>query len=261
VALVDFNVAWANETKRMIVEEGSGGESGSNVIVVQADVTDEDSCKRAVETTVEVFGAVHILVNIGRSIPFFNALLSKPSILCTYRGIVGVGGAMGDATNINLEAWDRDFRINVTSMVLMARYAIPEMRKQGRGSIVNMSSVSGCEFSSSLLAHTISSIFLRASDKFNGAGLTILGTQVLGGNPSLLYPTTKGAIIQMTRAMAAQHGREGIRVNCVAPGMVYTPMTRGRGMTEEMRDARIRQNLLGIEGTGWDVGYGEFAQS
>ncbi|KAL3453041.1 hypothetical protein BJX65DRAFT_292853 [Aspergillus insuetus] len=198
VALVDFNVAWANETKRMIDEEESGGESGSNVIVVQADVTDEDSCKRAVEQTVQAFGALHILVNI-----------------------VGVGGAMGDATSINLEAWDRDFRINVTSMVLMARYAIPEMRKAGRGSIVNMSSVSG----------------------------------LLGGNPSLLYPTTKGAIIQMTRAMAAQHGREGIRVNCVAPGMVYTPMTRGRGMTEEMRQARIKQNLLGVEGTGWDVGY------
>jgi len=59
---------------------------------------------------------------------------------------VGVGGAMGDATTINLEAWDRDFRINVTSMVLMSRYAIPEMRKEGRGSIINMSSVSGREF-------------------------------------------------------------------------------------------------------------------
>lgn len=50
---------------------------------------------------------------------------------------------MGDATTINLEAWDRDFRINVTSMVLMSRFAIPEMRRAGRGSIVNMSSVSG----------------------------------------------------------------------------------------------------------------------
>ena len=59
---------------------------------------------------------------------------------------VGVGGAMGDATTINLDAWERDFRINVTSMVLMARYAIPEMRKQGRGSIINMSSVSGRTF-------------------------------------------------------------------------------------------------------------------
>lgn len=80
---------------------------------------------------------------------------------------------------------------------------------------------------------------------------------VLGGNPSLLYPTTKGAIIQMTRAMAAHHGPENIRVNCVCPGMVYTPMTRGRGMTDEMRQARINQNLMKKEGTGWDVGYGK----
>ncbi|SPQ26366.1 70334634-0ffe-44a8-956d-b695947be566 [Thermothielavioides terrestris] len=192
VALLDYNVAWANETKRMIDEEGGISE------VIQADVTDEESCKAAVAKTVELFGAVHILVNN-----------------------VGVGGAMGDATVVNLDAWDRDFRINVTSMVLMSRYAIPEMRKQGRGAIVNMSSVSG----------------------------------LLGGNPSLLYPTTKGAIIQMTRAMAAQHGKENIRVNCVCPGMVYTPMTRGRGMTPEMRQARINQNLMKLEGTGWDVGY------
>ncbi|OIW34272.1 NAD(P)-binding protein [Coniochaeta ligniaria NRRL 30616] len=192
VALVDFNVDWAKETKRMIDEEGGVSE------VIQADVTNEESCENAVASTVKLWGAVHILVNI-----------------------VGVGGAMGDATTINMEAWDRDFRINVTSMVLMSRYAIPEMRKAGRGAIVNMSSVSG----------------------------------LLGGNPSLLYPTTKGAIIQMTRAMAAHHGQENIRVNCVCPGMVYTPMTRGRGMTDEMRQARINQNLMKAEGTGWDVGY------
>ncbi|CAG2004838.1 hypothetical protein SNK03_002057 [Fusarium graminearum] len=192
VALVDFNVDWAKETKRMIDEEGGISE------VIQADVTKEESCKNAVDKTVELWGAVHILVNI-----------------------VGVGGAIGDATNINLDAWERDFRINVTSMVMMSRHAIPEMRKQGRGSIINMSSVSG----------------------------------LLGGNPSLLYPTTKGAIIQMTRAMAAHHGQENIRVNCVAPGMVFTPMTRGRGMTDEMRQARINQNLMKKEGTGWDVGY------
>ncbi|EON96717.1 putative short-chain dehydrogenase reductase sdr protein [Phaeoacremonium minimum UCRPA7] len=152
VALVDFNTDWANETKRMIDEE-----NGTS-IVIQADVTDEESCKNAVAKTVQEWGAVHILVNI-----------------------VGVGGAMGDATAINMEAWDRDFRINVTSMVLMSRHAIPEMRKARRGSIVNMSSVSGW--------------------------------------------------------------------------MVYTPMTRGRGMTDEMRQARINQNLMKLEGTGWDVGY------
>ena len=129
---------------------------------------------------------------------------------------------MGDATKVDMDAWDRDMRINVTSMVLMSRHAIPEMRKNGRGAIVNISSVSG----------------------------------LLGGNPSLLYPTTKGAIIQMTRAMAAQHGQENIRVNCVAPGMVFTPMVRSRGIDEDLRKARIGQNLMKKEGTGWDVGYG-----
>lgn len=60
----------------------------------------------------------------------------------------------------------------------------------------------------------------------------------------------------MTRAMAAHHGQEGIRVNCVAPGMVFTPMVRWRGIDEQMRQARIGQNLMKKEGTGWDVGYG-----
>jgi NAD(P)-dependent dehydrogenase (short-subunit alcohol dehydrogenase family) len=142
-----------------------------------------------------------------------------------------------------MDAWERDFRINVTSMVLMSRHAIPEMRKAGRGSIINMSSVSGCKL---LFLWDIN--MMNITDHFRWL--------VLGGNPSLLYPTTKGAIIQMTRAMAAHHGQENIRVNCVAPGMVYTPMTRGRGMTDEMRQARINQNLMKKEGTGWDVGYG-----
>lgn len=52
---------------------------------------------------------------------------------------------MGDATKLDVDAWERDFRINVTSMMLMSRHAIPEMRKSGRGAIVNMSSVSGCK--------------------------------------------------------------------------------------------------------------------
>jgi len=192
VALVDLNREWALETKRMIDEEGGTS------FVIQADVTKEEDSKRAVRETVSRFGKLSILVNV-----------------------VGVGGAMGDATKVDLSAWDRDMRINVTSMLLMSRHAIPEMRKVGRGAIVNVSSVSG----------------------------------LLGGNPSLLYPTSKGAIIQMTRAMAAQHGQENIRVNCICPGMVYTPMVRGRGMSAEMRKARINQNLMRKEGTGWDVGY------
>lgn len=60
MALVDFNVEWAQDTKRMIDAEGGVSE------VIHADVTDEDSCRNAVAKTVELFGALHILVNIGR---------------------------------------------------------------------------------------------------------------------------------------------------------------------------------------------------
>jgi NAD(P)-dependent dehydrogenase (short-subunit alcohol dehydrogenase family) len=105
-------------------------------------------------------------------------------------------------------------------MMLMAKYAIPEMRKVGGGAIVNIASVAG----------------------------------LAGGHPSLLYPTSKGAVVNMTKAMAAHHGAEGIRVNCVAPGMVYTPMVYSRGMSPEMREARRERSLLKTEGTGWDVG-------
>jgi len=55
--------------------------------------------------------------------------------------------------------------------------------------------------------------------------------------------------------MASHHGRENIRVNCISPGLVYTPMVRVRGMNEGMRQARMDQSLLGTEGTAWDVGY------
>ena len=77
---------------------------------------------------------------------------------------------------------------------------------------------------------------------------------LMGGGPSLLYSTTKGAVVSMTKAMAADYGKDGIRVNCVCPGMVYTPMVYNRGMTEETREMRKNMNLLKTEGNGWDTG-------
>jgi NAD(P)-dependent dehydrogenase (short-subunit alcohol dehydrogenase family) len=76
---------------------------------------------------------------------------------------------------------------------------------------------------------------------------------MVGGHPALLYPTSKGAVISMTRAMAAHHGREGIRVNCICPGFMFTPMVQVEGMTDEMRESRRLSSLLEVEGTGWDV--------
>lgn len=101
---------------------------------------------------------------------------------------VGIGGAAGTAVDVDMADWAKSMEINVASMVQMSKYAIPEMGKnegEVKGSIINMGSVAGLK----------------------------------GGTPHLLYPTAKGAIVNMTRAMAAHHAQEGIRVNCVCPGV------------------------------------------
>ena len=190
VALLDDRPAWTEETRQMI--EQAGGES----IFVHADVADEASCRRAVESTAEAFGALHILVNN-----------------------VGVTGPAGTAVEVDPDAFDRAMRINVTSMVLMSKYAIPAMLVAGGGSIINIASIAG---------------------------------GVLGWHPSLLYPTSKSAVVGLTKTMAAHHGRQGIRVNAIAPGLVYTPMVAG-GMVPAVREARRKRSLLQTEGTAWDV--------
>lgn len=192
VGLIDRNIEDAEGTRRMIEAEGG------KAMVLRCDVSSPEDCAGAIQAAFDAWGRVDILVNN-----------------------VGIGGAPGTAVDLDLDAWDLGLRINVTSMMLMARYAIPKMRLNGTGSIVNISSVAG----------------------------------MLGGHPGLLYPTSKGAVINLTRAMSAQHGAEGIRVNCVAPGMVYTPMVYGKGMSEEKRKLRHSRALLPTEGSGWDVGH------
>ena len=193
VMLVDSVAEWAGQTAAMIAAESGTSET------VEGDVSDDASCKAIVARTIAAWGRLDILVNN-----------------------VGITGPRGSALEVDPDAWDRAMRINVASMMLMAKHAIPEMVRSGGGSIINLTSVAGLQ----------------------------------GGHPSLLYPTSKGAVISLTRAMAAHHGREGIRVNCIAPGTVYTPMVASRGMTPEMRKARSERTLLGTEGTGWDIGYG-----
>ncbi len=195
VGLIDATTRNAEATKAMIDKEGNTS------MVIEADVTNAASCAAATAKAVAAWGRLDILVNN-----------------------VGIGGPPGNAVEVDPEAWDHAMRVNVTSMMLMAKYAIPEMRRQKAGAIVNIASVAG----------------LR------------------GGHPGLLYPTSKGAVVNLTRAMAAQHGPEGIRVNCIAPGMVYTPMVyaRGNGMSEDLREARRKRSLLQTEGTGWDIGNG-----
>jgi NAD(P)-dependent dehydrogenase (short-subunit alcohol dehydrogenase family) len=192
VVLADAVAEWAEDTRRMIAAEG-----GAETVVIQADVTLPADCARIVAAAEERWGRLDALVNN-----------------------VGIGGPRGDAETVDLEAWNHGLLVNVTSMMLMAKYAVPAMRRAGGGAIVNIASVAGLK----------------------------------GGHPALLYPTSKGAVVNMTRAMAVHHAKDGIRVNCVCPGMVYTPMVQEGGMSPERREARKNRSILRVEGTGWDVG-------
>ena len=120
---------------------------------------------------------------------------------------------------IDMADWDKVQSTNVRSMVLTSRHAIPRMIETGGGSIINISS---------------------------GAGIEAIGDAA--------YTTSKAAVIGLTIAMAGDHGREGIRVNCVAPGVVFTPMVAHR-LDDDMRQHRRNSTMLGTEGTAWDVGY------
>ena len=88
-----------------------------------------------------------------------------------------------------------------------------------------------------------------------GAIVNVSSISALRPRGLTAYSVSKGAVIALTRAMAVDHGREGIRVNCVAPGPVYTPMVYQRGMSTAARDQRRQASALGIEGTGWDIGH------
>jgi NAD(P)-dependent dehydrogenase (short-subunit alcohol dehydrogenase family) len=69
------------------------------------------------------------------------------------------------------------------------------------------------------------------------------------------YSTSKGAVNALTQAMAIDHAAQGIRVNCIMPGPVFTPMVESGGLTAEQRVLRAKASPLGTEGTGWDIGW------
>ena len=110
------------------------------------------------------------------------------------------------------------FALNVDSMMLMSKYAIPAMVANGGGSIVNIGS-------------------LRS----------------IRPQHSTVYTVTKGAVIALTATLAVDHGPKGIRANCIVLGPVFTPNIN-RNLTPERRQLRAAASLMKREGTGWDTG-------
>jgi NAD(P)-dependent dehydrogenase (short-subunit alcohol dehydrogenase family) len=128
--------------------------------------------------------------------------------------------SVGTVVDLSDQEWDRLLTVNFKSLVTMARHAVPAMARTGGGAIVTISSISA----------------------IRPRGLTG-------------YSAAKGAVIALTQAMAVDHGEQGIRVNCIVPGPLYTPMAIADGMTEAKREGRRRSSVLEVEGTGWDVAY------
>jgi NAD(P)-dependent dehydrogenase (short-subunit alcohol dehydrogenase family) len=93
--------------------------------------------------------------------------------------------------------------------------------------------------------------------KANGGGAIVNISSIAAWRPRGLtaYATSKGAVEALTRGLAADHARDGIRVNCIEPGPVFTPMVQVAGMSDELREARRKASPLGIEGEAWDIAW------
>src|SRR5437879_5269848 len=195
VVVDDLDLGLAGRTAEMIEAEGG------SAAAVACDVTSEAECKRLVEAAVDHWGRLDFLDNN-----------------------VGIG-SRGSVVDEKPEEYRRVMQVNVETMFLLAKHAIPAMIKTAKGgAIVNISSISA----------------LRPR------GLTT-------------YTTSKAAVIGLTQAMAVDHGKDHIRVNCICPGPMYTPMVYARGntmMSDNARSQRANASVLKVDGVGSDLGHG-----
>jgi NAD(P)-dependent dehydrogenase (short-subunit alcohol dehydrogenase family) len=184
VSVVDLDEASGQAVAQTIV--GEGGQA----IFVRCDVSRAEDCQRAVQETVDKLGGLDILFN--------NAgIIRRATVI--------------DTTE---EEWDRVMAVNVRSVFLLSKYAVPVMVQAGGGVIINTAS----------------------------------GWGLVGGRRAVSYCASKGAIVNMTRAMALDHGEQNIRVNCVCPGDTDTGMLRNEaqqiGASEEEFLAEAAQRPL-----------------
>jgi NAD(P)-dependent dehydrogenase (short-subunit alcohol dehydrogenase family) len=160
--VADLDEAGGQAVAQTILDEGV------QAVFVRCDVSQAEDCQRAVARTLDALGGIDILFN--------NAgIILRTTVL-----------------EIPEPEWDRVMAVNVKSIFLLSRSAIPEMIERGAGVIVNTAS----------------------------------GWGLVGGRNAVSYCASKGAVVNMTRAMALDHGAQNIRVNCICPGDTDTPMLR-----------------------------------
>jgi NAD(P)-dependent dehydrogenase (short-subunit alcohol dehydrogenase family) len=199
ILAVDRALALAEETAAMVAKD-----SGGACVPFEADVTDERTLKEAMDFARRRWGRIDILHNN-----------------------VGVSIAGGDAPLFELseEAFDRVAAINLRGTIMACKHALPIMREQRSGAIINISSVAAWE-------------------KY----------------PYVAYKATKAGVIAFTQQLAIQNAEFGIRANVILPGLMDTPMAvdtrarasgRSRAEIAAERDARVP--LRRRMGTAWDV--------
>ncbi|MFD0201501.1 MULTISPECIES: 3-oxoacyl-ACP reductase [Saccharothrix] len=178
----------ASEEAKVVVadvdaESGKAAADEVGGLFVQVDVTDEEQVSALYQTTVDTYGSVDVAFN--------NAGISPPdddSILTT-----------------GIEAWDRVQKVNLTSVYLCCKYAIPHMLERGRGSVINTAS-----FVATMGAAT----------------------------SQISYTASKGGVLAMSRELGVQFARQGVRVNALSPGPVNTPLLRELFAKDPERAAR-----------------------
>jgi NAD(P)-dependent dehydrogenase (short-subunit alcohol dehydrogenase family) len=183
VAVGDINTAAAARTVADI--EAAGG----CAMACDLDVTDPERAADAVSEAARAFGGLNILVNVA----------AGPS-------------PRGTVETMALEDFANEIKVNLTGYFLMAKYAVPEIRKAGGGAIINIASQ---------LGH-------------------------IGVPERPAYCSSKGAILQLTRVMAVDHARDNIRVNSISPGAIDTPRSGNQpGAPKLTKEQRGKAYLTG----------------
>jgi len=194
VAIADIVPAKSEATARTIVE------SGGRACALQVDVANETSAGAAVAGTIDAFGRLTTLVNVAAAV--------TPD---------------GTVETLPLEEWDRAIGVNMTGAFLMCKYAVPQMRRAGGGSIINIASQ---------LGHL--GVPLRSA-----------------------YCTTKAALLHFTRILAMDHAVDHIRANTISPGFILTERSSRRSGGKEQASAKMGpQHLLNRPGEPEEIAAG-----
>ncbi|MBT3699870.1 MAG: SDR family oxidoreductase [Alphaproteobacteria bacterium] len=199
VFAVDLRADAVADTRKIIEREGGSCET------MTADATNESDIEKVVAACIDQFGQIDILMNnVGGSIP-------------------------GGPVEMSVSEWQGNLDLNLKTAFLGCKYALPHMVNQGKGSILNVSSV---------------------------AGTSYLGRDMVS------YATAKAGLIQFSKSVARQYAAAGIRANTIVPGLMNTPLVMdriadqyGAGDIDETIAMRDAMCPTGKMGTAWDVGW------